>query len=139
MAMGFRWRKSVKILPGVRLNFSKSGVSTSLGPRGASVSVGRRGVHANVGLPGTGLSYRERLGGGGGRGRHAAAEAGPRPPGIVLPFLGFCLLFAFVAGRWTEGDLPKLLVWLCIGAAAAVTWLRRYAFWRRLRSEGERS
>jgi hypothetical protein len=59
--MGFRFRRSIRLLPGVRLNFSRSGVSTSLGVRGASVTVGRRGVRANVGLPGTGISYSTRL------------------------------------------------------------------------------
>lgn len=61
--MGFRFRRSVKILPGIRLNFSKSGVSTTLGPRGATVSVGKRGPRANVGIPGTGISYSTALGG----------------------------------------------------------------------------
>lgn len=64
--MGLRFRRSVKLLPGVRLNFSLSGVSATLGPRGASVNVGPRGTFANVGLGG-GLSYRTRLSGGGGR------------------------------------------------------------------------
>jgi hypothetical protein len=60
--MGFRFRKSISICPGVRLNFGKSGFSNiNVGPRGASVSLGKRGTHVNVGLPGTGLSYRTRL------------------------------------------------------------------------------
>jgi len=59
--MGFRFSKRITILPGVRLNLSKSGVSLSAGPKGASVTVGKRGVYGNVGIPGTGLSYRERL------------------------------------------------------------------------------
>lgn len=59
--MGFRFRKTVSLGKGVRLNFSKSGVSTSVGPRGASVSFGKRGTYANVGIPGTGISYRKRL------------------------------------------------------------------------------
>lgn len=61
--MGFRFRRSVRILPGVRLNLGTGGVSTSIGPRGASVNVGKRGIRANVGLPGTGLSYSTQLGG----------------------------------------------------------------------------
>jgi hypothetical protein len=61
--MGFRFRRTMKIAPGIRLNFSRSGVSTSVGKRGASVTVGRRGTHANVGLPGTGMSYRQRIDG----------------------------------------------------------------------------
>jgi hypothetical protein len=59
--MGFRFSKRITLLPGVRMNLSKSGASLSVGARGASVTMGKRGVYSNVGLPGTGLSYRERL------------------------------------------------------------------------------
>ncbi|MDE7065630.1 MAG: DUF4236 domain-containing protein [Desulfovibrionaceae bacterium] len=59
--MGFRFRRTVKILPGIRLNIGKRGLSTSFGVRGASVTVGRRGVYGNVGIPGSGLSWRSRL------------------------------------------------------------------------------
>ena len=63
--MGFRFQKRISILPGVRINLSKSGVSTSLGPRGADVNIGKDGVTANAGIPGTGLSYRQKVGKGG--------------------------------------------------------------------------
>jgi hypothetical protein len=63
--MGFRFQKHISILPGVRINLSKSGVSTSLGPRGADVNIGKDGVTANAGIPGTGLSYRQKVGSGG--------------------------------------------------------------------------
>lgn len=59
--MGFRFSRRIKIMPGVRINLSKSGASLSAGPRGASVTVGKNGVYGNVGIPGTGLSYRDRL------------------------------------------------------------------------------
>ncbi len=59
--MGFRFRRSIKLAPGLRLNVSKSGVSMSAGLRGASVSMGKNGVYGNVGVPGTGVSYRKRL------------------------------------------------------------------------------
>jgi hypothetical protein len=55
--MGFRFRRSVKILPGIRLNFGNRGVSTSIGVRGAHVTLGHGKVRETVGLPGTGLSY----------------------------------------------------------------------------------
>jgi hypothetical protein len=54
--MGFRFRKSINIIPGVRLNLSNGAPSLSVGPRGASVSFGSRGTYANLGLPGTGLT-----------------------------------------------------------------------------------
>jgi len=63
--MGFRFQKRISILPGVRINLSKSGISTSLGPRGADVNIGKDGVTANAGIPGTGLSYRQKVGSGG--------------------------------------------------------------------------
>jgi len=59
--MALRFRKSVKLFPGVRLNFSGGGVSTTIGVRGASVNLGKRGTHLNVAIPGSGLSYRTRL------------------------------------------------------------------------------
>lgn len=61
--MGFRFRRSVKILPGVRLNFGKKGTSVTVGPRGAKVTVGPNGTRATVGIPGTGISYTEKLDG----------------------------------------------------------------------------
>lgn len=59
--MGLRYRKSKKVAPGIRLYVGKTGISTSFGKRGASISVGKRGAFLNVGIPGTGLSYRQRI------------------------------------------------------------------------------
>ena len=60
--MGFRFQKRISILPGVRINLSKSGASASIGPKGADVNIGSHGVTTNAGIPGTGISYRSRLG-----------------------------------------------------------------------------
>lgn len=59
--MGIRFRKSLRIMPGVKLNLSKSGVSTSVGRPGAAINLGPRGSRATVGVPGTGLSYNTPL------------------------------------------------------------------------------
>ena len=59
--MGFRFRKTIKLFPGVKINLSKSGISTTIGGRGASVNIGRSGTRATVGLPGTGISYSMKL------------------------------------------------------------------------------
>lgn len=61
--MSLRFRRTITLAPGVRLNLGARGASLSVGPRGSSVTIGRRGVYGNVGLPGTGLSYRTRLDG----------------------------------------------------------------------------
>lgn len=56
--VGFRFRKSVKILPGVRINFNKSSTSVSIGPKGLKHTISSTGRRTTtVGLPGTGLSY----------------------------------------------------------------------------------
>jgi hypothetical protein len=72
--MGLRFRRSVKIMPGVRLNFSAQGMSTTIGPRGSNVNLGSRGAFLNVGLLGTGLSYRSRLTGTAAEPAQGAAE-----------------------------------------------------------------
>jgi len=56
-ALGFRYRKSVRIVPGVRLNLSKSGTSLSVGRRGFTTNFSKRGRRTTISLPGTGLSY----------------------------------------------------------------------------------
>jgi Protein of unknown function (DUF4236) len=50
----FRFRRSFKIAPGVRINLSKSGVSTSVGVRGAHVTLGHGKTRETVGIPGRG-------------------------------------------------------------------------------------
>ena len=55
--MNFRFRRSIKIIPGVRLNVGKRGVSASIGVRGAHVTVGKDGTRSTVGIPGTGASW----------------------------------------------------------------------------------
>lgn len=56
--MGLRFRKSIRLLPGVRLNLSKSGPSSiSVGGKGLTYNLGKKGARGTAGLPGTGLSY----------------------------------------------------------------------------------
>jgi Protein of unknown function (DUF4236) len=55
--MSFRFHKSVRDIPGVRVNFSHRGTSLSVGGRGATMTVGKKGT--TVGIPGTGLSYSQ--------------------------------------------------------------------------------
>ena len=99
--MGFRFRRSVNILPGLRLNLGKKSASVSVGVRGAHVTL-RPGHKARttVGLPGTGLSYTE---GGGKTARESAgavqapalAEPSPNRP-VRWGFLWIALAVAAV-------------------------------------------
>lgn len=85
--MGFRFRKSFKIAPGVRVNVGKKSIGISAGVKGARVSVNSSGRKTTtVGIPGTGLSYQktEKIGG------HAATDkhdqtAPEHTPTVDLP------------------------------------------------------
>ncbi|MGK3121515.1 DUF4236 domain-containing protein [Pseudomonas corrugata] len=60
--MAIRIRKSFKIAPGIRLNVSKSGLSTSIGGKGTTVNLSKRGTKVTSSLPGTGLSTTQVFG-----------------------------------------------------------------------------
>lgn len=62
--MAWNYRKRITIAPGVRLNLSKKGVSTTFGIRGANINIGKNGTFLNTGIPGTGLYRRQKIGGG---------------------------------------------------------------------------
>lgn len=56
--MGFRYRKSINLGHGFRINISKSGIGYSWGTKGARITKTARGtVRATAYIPGTGLSY----------------------------------------------------------------------------------
>src|SRR5258706_9858448 len=59
--MHIRFRRTFKIFPGVRLNVSRHGISTSVGPRGMHLTFNKFGVRQSVGLPGSGLSETSYL------------------------------------------------------------------------------
>lgn len=80
--MGIRFRKSMKIAPGVRLNFGKNNVGISAGVKGARVSVNSEGrVTKTLSVPGTGLSYvtTSQLGSGDSK-KQDTPSAPPEPP-----------------------------------------------------------
>ena len=61
--MGLRFRKSIKIAPGVKINLNKKSTSVTFGGKGVhytSSSTGKK--TASVGIPGTGISYTQTTG-----------------------------------------------------------------------------
>jgi hypothetical protein len=59
--MTLRFWRRVRIVPGLRVNLSKSGASVSVGRRGAWLTSGPRGQRVTVGATGTGLFWTQRL------------------------------------------------------------------------------
>jgi hypothetical protein len=99
--MGWRFHRILNIIPGVKVHVSKSGVSTSVGPKGADINIGRHGVTTSAGLPGTGLSYRQKLG----------------KPGSWLGIGTFVLALALGAYRYSD----KIAAFFSHPAAPAAT------------------
>ena len=110
--MGFRFRKSIKLLPGVKLNISKSGLSTSIGGPGATVNFSKRGTRRTVGLPGTGLSFVSQSTNSGSDATPSAPQSGSRAAlkgcgFFSLLMLGFGALVSVLTSGGTEHD-PNL-------------------------------
>src|SRR4051812_19927104 len=55
--MGFRFRKSFTLAPGIRFNLGLRSASVSM----FGLTIGTRGASAGFSIPGTGVSYRTRL------------------------------------------------------------------------------
>jgi hypothetical protein len=58
--MGFRFRRSISLVPAVRVNLTRRGASSiSIARRRAHMTFSDKGTRTSVGLPGSGLSYSE--------------------------------------------------------------------------------
>ncbi|MDI6872496.1 MAG: DUF4236 domain-containing protein [Bacillota bacterium] len=101
--MGFRFRKSIRLGKGMRVNLSKSGIGMSLGVKGARVGIGSAGARATVGIPGTGLYWEKRSSLGGSPTPSASSGVDwslPAAPGCLTAtvlFLGLVLLLVLPA------------------------------------------
>lgn len=93
--MAWRFRKRIRIAPGLHVNAGKRGASLSVGPPGASVNISKDGVRGTAGLPGTGLSATTRLT----KKRKSTDKTdAPRPAGTLRPVLWIGVVIAF--GLW---------------------------------------
>ena len=59
--MGLRFRRSWSVVPGVRFSLGLKGGSLSFGTRGLRYTVGTSGSLVTAGIPGTGLSWTQKL------------------------------------------------------------------------------
>ena len=122
--MGLYWRRSTKILPGVRINWSKSGPSISMGPRGAKVNIGKRGTYVSGGIPGTGLYYRQKVGGG--SKSSASTNGGTYPTstntqstfgfskqGCLLSIVGSIILSLLLSSNFITAALVVVIAGVC--------------------------
>jgi len=92
----FRFRRSIGILPGLRINIGKRGASLSVGVRGAHMTFGKAGTRTTVGIPGTGLSYTNVVPNHHQRGESAPVASADAAPGASVPTTS-----SSRAGLWT--------------------------------------
>jgi hypothetical protein len=98
--MSIRFWRRVRIVPGLRVNLSKSGASLSVGRRGAWLTSGPRGQRVTVGLPGSGLFLTEK---------HEASKGARRPDRVRLwarKFVIYFVLWAPIALWWVFHHVP---------------------------------
>jgi hypothetical protein len=92
--MGFRFHRSIWLLPGVHVNLGQSGPSLSVGPRGASVNFSERGTRTSVEVPCAGISWSETD-----KASHAPADnydGGPTRGAMIL----VALMLVVGAATW---------------------------------------
>lgn len=104
--MGMRYRKSIGLGKGVRLNVGKGGLGISAGGKGAHVSVNsKRGVTTSVGAPGTGLSYSKTTGWGS-SGADGGTGGPPKKKRSGLAIIGLvvllCVCLVYVLAHMEE-------------------------------------
>lgn len=118
--MGLRYRKSIRLGGGVRINLSGRGVGWSVGGKGVRYTkpAGGRRSYRTASIPGTGVSYRSTTGQR--PSSHPQAPAGPRRPWgrWLLLGLGVLLIAAIpVVGPW--------LFWTVVVGLLLLWFLRR--------------
>jgi len=59
--MSWSYRKRIKIIPGVHLNISRKGISTTIGVKGASINFSADGTYLNTGIPALGIYNRHKI------------------------------------------------------------------------------
>lgn len=119
--MGLRFRKSISLGKGARINLSKSGIGMSVGVKGARVGFNSKGTYTSVGIPGTGIystqyasSKRPQV-----ASSSSSTEESIKKGGgclliviwlivvVINPAIGITMLVAAGIGYWAWSRTPK--------------------------------
>lgn len=128
--MGLRFRKSIKIAPGVKINLGKKSVGMSIGGKYGGMSFNSKsGSRARASIPGTGLSYSSKLGGGKkGAARRKAKSTTAKPASsqpVCLRWWYILLIILFISAGIKGITANTGAAVVCIGIAAIMggfTW-----------------
>jgi len=117
--MALRFRKSLGLMKGGRLNLGLNGPSIRVGMRGLGVTFGRTGTRLSAGLPGTGLSYSTLLQ------RPSSTSTLPPPPKRMIEDPDDATLFGEPlfhkdGSKITKAEMERVVRVLGWGGAIAV-------------------
>lgn len=101
--MGLKFRRRQKLFPGVYLNFSSKGISTTIGVKGFNVNLGSKGAYLNTGIPGTGLYDRKKISGWSNN-CTSTIENYPAPEAPTLPHDSYYFLPKRLEGKIKSSD-----------------------------------
>src|SRR5205085_3654153 len=93
--MPLRFRRSIRLAPGIRVNLGLHGAGSSIGPRGLHVGVNRRGMYTSAGIPGTGIYAVHHI--------RSSAEQHPSVAGSAkgcIVGIGFVTLIFYSLWSW---------------------------------------
>jgi len=110
--MSLRFRKSVKIAPGVKVNFNKNSISTTLGTKGAHHTISSSGRKTStVGIPGTGISYSSTSSSGNSRTSKSDSSKGTASgcSGCLTVFFGSCLAIVVLGFILNYAWIPGII------------------------------
>ena len=88
--MSLRFRRSIRIVPGVHVNLGLHGAGLSVGPRGFHLGVNRRGMYTSAGIPGTGIYAVHHI-------RRLSGEH-PKVAGSASPVILLLAVLLFASG-----------------------------------------
>lgn len=119
--MSTRFRKSVKVAPGVRVNVNKQSASASFGPQGLKHTISTTGKsRTTVGVPGTGVSYSA----GGSLGAGVPKEQRPTSPKSKGIALVLCIFLGMLGvHRYYVGKLGTGVLWTFTAGMFGIGWI----------------
>ena len=107
--MSLRFRRSMKLIPGVRLTFNKDSLGLSFGVPGARYTMNTKGRRTlSTGLPGTGISHVQTLSSGRSSSRATRTEQSDQE--VMLPYETPAHLRPALFSRKAEREFYKFLL-----------------------------
>lgn len=110
--MAFRFRKTLSLGKGLKLNIGKGTVGLSAGVKGAHIGLGSRGAYTSAGIPGTGLSTMSYLKKGGKNTDSSNTNTGTATKGCAI-IVGIILWLYLVSEYPSFGIFMFMFVGVC--------------------------